>query len=72
MKFEDKIKELEKIINDLENGEIDLEESIEKYTKAMNLVKECDEQLKTIEENVNKIVKENGKLENFDIEEEKE
>ena len=72
MKFEDKIKELEKIINYLENGEIDLEESIEKYTKAMNLVKECDEQLKTIEENVNKIVKENGKLENFDIEEEKE
>ena len=72
MKFEDKIKELEKIINDLENGEIDLEESIEKYTKAMNLVKECDEQLKTIEENVNKIVSENGKLENFDVEEVKE
>ena len=72
MKFEDKIKELEKIINELENGEIDLEESIEKYTKAMNLVKECDEQLKTIEENVNKIVSENGKLENFDVEEVKE
>jgi len=70
MKFEDKIKELEKIINDLENGEIDLEDSIEKYTKAMKLVKECDEQLKTIEENVNKIVKENGKMEDFNIEEE--
>ncbi len=70
MKFEDKIKELEQIINDLENGEIDLEDSIEKYTKAMKLVKECDEQLKTIEENVNKIVKENGKMEDFNIEEE--
>ena len=70
MKFEDKIKELEKIINELENGEIDLEDSIEKYTKAMNLVKECDEQLKKIEENVNKIVKENGKIDNFNIEEE--
>ena len=55
---------------ELENGEIDLEDSIEKYTKAMKLVKECDEQLKTIEENVNKIVKENGKIEDFNIEEE--
>ena len=34
-KFEDKIKELESIIDELENGEIDLEESIEKYTKAI-------------------------------------
>ena len=70
MKFEEKIKELENIINELENGEIDLEDSIEKYTKAMKLVKECDEQLKTIEENVNKIVKENGKIEDFNIEDE--
>ena len=69
MKFEEKIKELETIINELENGEIDLEDSIEKYTKAMKLVKECDEQLKTIEENVNKIVKENEKIEDFNIEE---
>ena len=70
MKFEEKIKELETIINELENGEIDLEDSIEKYTKAMKLVKECDEQLKKIEDNVNKIVKENEKIEDFNIEEE--
>ena len=69
VKFEDKIKELEGIINELEAGEIDLESSIEKYTKAMKLVKECDEKLKNIEEQVNKIVNENGELENFSIEE---
>ncbi len=69
VKFEEKIKELEKIINELESGEIDLEDSIEKYTKAMKLVKECDEKLKNIEEQVNKIVTENGTLENFSIEE---
>ncbi len=69
MKFEDKMKELESIINELENGEINLEDSINKYTKAMKLVKECDEQLKKIEEKVNKIVTENGKLEDFNIEE---
>ena len=68
-KFEDKIKSLEKIINELENGDIDLDESINKYTDAMKLVKECEERLKNVEEHVNKIVLENGEMENFEIEE---
>lgn len=68
-KFEDKITELETIINELENGNIPLEDSIEKYTKAMKLVKECDEELKSVEAKVNKIVLENGTLEEFKLEE---
>lgn len=68
-KFEDQVKELEKIINELENGNTDLEESIAKYTKAMKLVKECDERLKNIEETVNKMVTEHGELESFEVEE---
>lgn len=67
-KFEDNIKELEQIINELENGNTDLEESIGKYTKAMKLVNICDKKLKDIEEQVSKIVTENG-LEDFKIEE---
>ena len=69
LKYEDKVKELEEIVNELESGEIDLDSSIEKYTKAMKLVKECDSKLKNIEEQVNKILKENGELEDFSIEE---
>ncbi len=68
VKFEDKMKELENIINELETGEVDLDSSIEKYTKAMKLVSECDEKLKSIEEQVNKIVKEDGTLEPFETE----
>ena len=64
-KFEDKIKELEEIVNMLENGEASLDDSIKKYTEAMKLVKECDEELTTIEEKVNKIVAEDGTLEEF-------
>ena len=56
------------IIALLESGEVSLDESIEQYTKAMKLVKECDEQLKDIEEKVNKIVTENGTLEDFEPE----
>lgn len=65
-KFEDKIKELEDIVSTLENGDVSLEDSIKKYTEAMGLVKECNEELKNIEEKVNKIVNENGDLEDFE------
>ena len=63
-KFEEQIKELEEIINELETGEVDLDLSIEKYTKAMNLVKSCDEKLKKIDEQVSKLVTENNEIEN--------
>ena len=69
IKFEEKMKNLEEIINDLENGEIDLDESIEKYTKAMALVKECDSELKNVEEQVSKLVTESGEIKDFEINE---
>ena len=68
VKFEDQIKELETIINELENGEVDLDTSIEKYTKAMSLVKSCDEKLKKIDEQVSKLVTENNEIKDFDVE----
>ena len=70
MKFEDKIKLLEKTIQELESGEVDLEDSIKKYTEAMKLVRSCDKELKEIEEQVSKIVTEDGKEEDFSIERE--
>ena len=66
--FEEKLKDLETIVNELESGDIDLDSSIEKYTNAMKLVKECDEKLKNVEEQVNKIVTENGSLKEFEVE----
>lgn len=68
-KFEEKIKDLENIISALESGDVPLDESIAKYTEAMKLVKQCDSELKNIEEKVNKIVTENGTLEDFEIKE---
>ncbi len=68
-KFEDNLKELEQIINELESGEVDLDASIEKYTKAMKLVSLCDNKLRNVEEQVNKILTENGTLEDFVVEE---
>lgn len=67
-KFEEKLNELEKMVTELEKGDVDLEEAIDKYTKAMKLAKECSDKLKKAEENVNKILTENGKEEDFNVE----
>ncbi len=69
IKFEDKIKELEKIVVELENGEVDLDDAIDKYTKAMKLAKECSDKLTEVTDKVNKIMLENGQIEEFHAEE---
>ena len=68
VKFEDKLNRLEKMVNELEKGDVDLDDAINKYTNAMKLAKECSEKLKNAEENVNKILTENGE-EDFKVEE---
>ena len=68
-KFEELMKELENIVKELENGDVDLEASIEKYTEAMKLVKVCGDKLNKASESVNKILTENGTLEDFKISE---
>ena len=70
-KFEELMKELETIVKELENGEISLEDSITKYTEAMKLVKACGDKLNKASESVNKILTENGTLEDFKIDDNK-
>ena len=67
--FEDALKELEVIVKELESGNVELDNAIDKYTEAMTLVKECDEELKTATEKVNKILTENKELVDFEINE---
>lgn len=67
--FEDKIKKLEEIVKELESGEVPLDDAIDKYTEAMKLAKECSDKLSDVSDKVNKILLDNGKLEEFTIEE---
>ena len=57
--FEDKIKELESIVKELESGEVNLDDAINKYTKAMELAEVSDK--------VNKILADNGELKDFNV-----
>ena len=69
--FEEKIKELETIVTELENGNVNLDDAIKKYSRAMVLSKECSLKLNEVTETVNKILNDNGKLEDFSVDTEK-
>ena len=68
-KFDELMLDIEHIVKDLENGNIDLETSIEKYSEAMKLIKMCSDKLNKATESVNKILDENGNLNNFEVSE---
>ena len=65
IKFEEQLSKLEELVKELENGEVDLDDAIKKYTDAMKIAKECSEKLDNVTEQVNKILTENGNLEDF-------
>ena len=67
--FEESLERLENIVKKLESGEVPLDDAIKEFNEAMNLAKKCDEKLKSAEEAITKIVKEDGSLEVFKVEE---
>ena len=55
--FEEMMKELESIVNKLDNETVSLEESLDLYQRGMKLSASCNETLKNAEEKVNELVK---------------
>lgn len=57
--FEKSLDELEKLVNDLERGELSLEQSLTAFERGVKLTRECQQALKTAEQRVDQLV-ENG------------
>ncbi len=55
MKFEDKIKEIEKAVRELDS-EISLDDAVVKYETGMKYVEECEKELKQAETRIQKLV----------------
>ncbi len=55
MSFEAAMTELEKVVRDLESGNVELEKSIALYERGAALKAHCEAQLKAAEERVEKI-----------------
>ena len=50
--FEEALKDLEKIVEDLNNGDMELEKAITAYEKGMKLKNICEERLKNAIERI--------------------
>jgi exodeoxyribonuclease VII small subunit len=75
MKFEEALKKLERIVGDLENGNLSLDEALEKYEEGIRLSKMCSKKLEVAKKKVEILLKsEDGsvKLEDFDEKEAEE
>lgn len=65
MKFEDALKKLEKIVSDLESGDLALDDSLKKYEEGVKLAQFCSKKLESARKKVEILVKSgSGKKEN--------
>ena len=65
--FETNLKKLEMIVDQLESGEIGLEESVKLYEEGMKIKKICYKKLKDIEMQIKKIKIEDNKVVKEDL-----
>lgn len=70
--FEKAMEELEKIVNDLESGELTLDESIAAFEKGIQLSKLCQKKLEAAEERVKKLLEKTGGDYDLELLEDKE
>jgi exodeoxyribonuclease VII small subunit len=62
LKFEESLQRLEKIVADLEKGEVSLEKSLTLFEEGMQLSGQCRKELEQAEGKVEILLKQNGKL----------
>ncbi len=68
--FEEKMDKLEKIVAELEKGDLTLENSLTKFEEGMKISKDCNDLLKNAEKRITIMLENDGNLEeeNFDAE----
>lgn len=69
--FENNMENLEKIVTELENGDLNLDESISKFEEGIKISKECNKILEEAEKKITILLEKDGKIEeeNFTAEE---
>ena len=57
MKFEEALKKLEKIVEDLEKGDLTLDEALKKYQEGIELSRACSQRLESAKKKIEVISK---------------
>lgn len=68
MNFEESMKKLEIIVTELENGNLNLDESVKKFEEGMKIAKQCNNILEETEKKITILLEKDGKFveENFE------
>lgn len=61
--FEKSMENLEDIVNQLEKGNLNLDETVEKFEEGMKIAKQCNDMLEKAEKRITIILEKNGELE---------
>ena len=68
--FEESMRKLETIVTELENGNLNLDESVKKFEEGMKIAKQCNTILESAEKKITILLEKDGELkeEEFDAE----
>lgn len=65
--FETKIESLEKIVGELEKGDLSLEDSVNKFEEGMRISKECSKLIEDAEKRISIILEKDGEIKEEDF-----
>jgi exodeoxyribonuclease VII small subunit len=68
--FEQALEQLEELVEDMENGELSLEESLKAFEQGIKLTRDCQSALSQAEQKVQLLQEQNGELSTVDFEDE--
>ena len=68
--FEEKMVDLEKIVTELEKGDLNLDDSVSKFEEGIKISKECNKILEEAEKKITILLNQDGQVkeENFEAE----
>ena len=69
LNFEKALAELEQLVEDMEQGELSLEDSLKRFEKGIALTTECQQALQNAELKVTELVEKSGRIleKNFEL-----
>ncbi|MBD3379044.1 MAG: exodeoxyribonuclease VII small subunit [Candidatus Omnitrophica bacterium] len=68
--FEKALENLERTVDELEAGELSLDDSLKKYEEGVKLARMCQEKLEKAKKRIEKLVKDDGKFSTEPLDEE--
>lgn len=65
--FEENIEDLEKIVSELENGDLNLDDSVSKFEEGIKISKECNKILEDAEKKITILLNKDGEIKEEDF-----